>query len=183
MRSLLQKIEADKLFNLFSNYGNIVRIKILHNKPDHALIQMGDGFQAELAFNYLKVRRVWKHLRLPVVLLYEAEMAGRRTLFGSLFPSGDESDALWLGSAGCDAVWETDGRELLEACADQPVARHFGFLFFSSESLQSERCEELSVLLRPDQDDSRVEPAVGYRGGRHYKPPVCPRHCDQCEDF
>lgn len=52
----MQKIEADKLFNLFSNYGNIVRIKILHNKPDHALIQMGDGFQAELAFNYLKVR-------------------------------------------------------------------------------------------------------------------------------
>lgn len=51
----MQKIEADKLFNLFSNYGNIVRIKILHNKPDHALIQMGDGFQAELAFNYLKV--------------------------------------------------------------------------------------------------------------------------------
>ncbi|KAG0587685.1 hypothetical protein KC19_2G183400 [Ceratodon purpureus] len=49
-----EKIDADKLFNLFSNYGNIVRIKILHNKPDHALIQMGDGFQAELAFNYLK---------------------------------------------------------------------------------------------------------------------------------
>ncbi|XP_024395158.1 polypyrimidine tract-binding protein homolog 3 isoform X2 [Physcomitrium patens] len=49
-----EKIDADRLFNLFSNYGNIVRIKILHNKPDHALIQMGDGFQAELAFNYLK---------------------------------------------------------------------------------------------------------------------------------
>jgi hypothetical protein len=51
----LQEVDADKLFNLFSNYGNITRIKILHNKPDHALIQMGDGFQAELAFNYLKV--------------------------------------------------------------------------------------------------------------------------------
>ncbi|CAM6037604.1 unnamed protein product [Sphagnum compactum] len=49
-----EKVDADKLFNLFSNYGNITRIKILHNKPDHALIQMGDGFQAELAFNYLK---------------------------------------------------------------------------------------------------------------------------------
>jgi polypyrimidine tract-binding protein 2 len=58
----VQKIEADKLFNLFSNYGNIVRIKILHNKPDHALIQMGDGFQAELAFNYLKVREMLKWL-------------------------------------------------------------------------------------------------------------------------
>jgi polypyrimidine tract-binding protein 2 len=49
-----EEVDADKLFNLFSNYGNITRIKILHNKPDHALIQMGDGFQAELAFNYLK---------------------------------------------------------------------------------------------------------------------------------
>eukprot|EP00262_Sarcandra_glabra_P001237 TRINITY_DN11268_c0_g1_i4.p1 TRINITY_DN11268_c0_g1~~TRINITY_DN11268_c0_g1_i4.p1 ORF type:complete len:449 (-),score=64.09 TRINITY_DN11268_c0_g1_i4:180-1526(-) len=48
------KIDEDKLFNLFSIYGNIVRIKLLRNKPDHALIQMGDGFQAELAVNFLK---------------------------------------------------------------------------------------------------------------------------------
>ncbi|XP_077248685.1 polypyrimidine tract-binding protein homolog 3-like isoform X2 [Tasmannia lanceolata] len=48
------KIDEDKLFNLFSVYGNIVRIKLLHNKPDHALIEMGDGFQAELAVHFLK---------------------------------------------------------------------------------------------------------------------------------
>lgn len=48
------KIDEDKLFNLFSIYGNIVRIKLLRNKPDHALIQMGDGFQAELAVHFLK---------------------------------------------------------------------------------------------------------------------------------
>ncbi|XP_015613598.1 polypyrimidine tract-binding protein homolog 3 isoform X1 [Oryza sativa Japonica Group] len=48
------KIDEDKLFNLFSMYGNIVRIKILKNKPDHALIQMADGLQAELAVLYLK---------------------------------------------------------------------------------------------------------------------------------
>ena len=52
---LFQKIDEDKLFNLFSIYGNIVRIKLLRNKPDHALIQMGDGFQAELAVHFLKV--------------------------------------------------------------------------------------------------------------------------------
>lgn len=50
-----QRIDEDKLFNLFSLYGNIVRIKLLHNKPDHALVQMGDGFQAELAVHFLKV--------------------------------------------------------------------------------------------------------------------------------
>lgn len=49
-----EQVDADKLFNLFSNYGNIVRVKFLHNKPDHALVQMGDGLQAELAVNYLK---------------------------------------------------------------------------------------------------------------------------------
>lgn len=52
---LFQRIDEDKLFNLFSIYGNIVRIKLLRNKPDHALIQMGDGFQAELAVHFLKV--------------------------------------------------------------------------------------------------------------------------------
>eukprot|EP00249_Psilotum_nudum_P008476 c21298_g1_i1 orf=336-1742(+) len=49
-----EKLDTDKLFNLFSNYGNVMRIKLLHNKPDRALIQMGDGFQAELAVTYLK---------------------------------------------------------------------------------------------------------------------------------
>ncbi|XP_012568177.1 polypyrimidine tract-binding protein homolog 3-like isoform X2 [Cicer arietinum] len=48
------RIDEDKLFNLFSIYGNIVRIKLLRNKPDHALVQMGDGFQAELAVYFLK---------------------------------------------------------------------------------------------------------------------------------
>ncbi|KAK9271720.1 hypothetical protein L1049_002083 [Liquidambar formosana] len=48
------KIDEDKLFNLFSLYGNIVRIKLLRSKPDHALVQMGDGFQAELAVHFLK---------------------------------------------------------------------------------------------------------------------------------
>ncbi|VFQ74794.1 unnamed protein product [Cuscuta campestris] len=48
------RIDEDKLFNLFSIYGNIVKIKLLRNKPDHALVQMGDGFQAELAVHFLK---------------------------------------------------------------------------------------------------------------------------------
>ncbi|GMY11202.1 polypyrimidine tract-binding protein homolog 3-like isoform X1 [Fagus crenata] len=48
------KIDEDKLFNLFSLYGNIVRIKLLRSKPDHALIQMGGGIQAEFAVNFLK---------------------------------------------------------------------------------------------------------------------------------
>ncbi|KMZ64366.1 Polypyrimidine tract-binding protein-like protein [Zostera marina] len=48
------KIDEDKLFNLFSLYGNIVRVKLLRHKPDHALIQMEHGFQSELAVHFLK---------------------------------------------------------------------------------------------------------------------------------
>lgn len=62
----MQKIDEDKLFNLFSMYGNIVRIKILRNKPDHALVQMADGLQAELAVHYLKV--LWGHF-IPTLAL------------------------------------------------------------------------------------------------------------------
>ncbi|KAK9283386.1 hypothetical protein L1049_011628 [Liquidambar formosana] len=59
------RIDEDKLFNLFSIYGNIVRIKLLRNKPDRALVQMGDGFQAELAVHFLKGQ-----LALPFALQY-----------------------------------------------------------------------------------------------------------------
>lgn len=53
--SSFQRIDEDKIFNLFSIYGNIIRIKLLRNKPDHALVQLADGFQAELAVHFLKV--------------------------------------------------------------------------------------------------------------------------------
>ncbi|XP_038725707.1 polypyrimidine tract-binding protein homolog 3 isoform X4 [Tripterygium wilfordii] len=59
------RIDEDKLFNLFSLYGNIVRIKLLRNKPDHALVQLGDGFQAELAVHFLKGAMLFgKHLEV-----------------------------------------------------------------------------------------------------------------------
>ncbi|MCD9643233.1 hypothetical protein HAX54_030493 [Datura stramonium] len=59
------RTNEDKLFNLCSLYGNIVRIKILRNKPDHALVQMGDGFQAELAVHFLKGAVLFeKHLEV-----------------------------------------------------------------------------------------------------------------------
>ncbi|XP_059630478.1 polypyrimidine tract-binding protein homolog 3 isoform X2 [Cornus florida] len=59
------RVDEDMLFNLFSIYGNIVRIKLLRNKPDHALVQMGDGFQAELAVHFLKGAMLFgKHLEV-----------------------------------------------------------------------------------------------------------------------
>eukprot|EP00741_Cyanophora_paradoxa_P012496 tig00020610_g12075.t1 len=56
-----EKTDCDALFNLFSNYGNIVRIKILHNKRDHALIQMGDNLQSTFALTYLKNVTMFGH--------------------------------------------------------------------------------------------------------------------------
>jgi polypyrimidine tract-binding protein 2 len=54
-----EKINCTALFNLFSSYGNVMRVKILHNKPDHALVQMGDYFQASTAMHYLKGLVLW----------------------------------------------------------------------------------------------------------------------------
>ena len=83
--------------------------------------------------------------------------------------------------AGCDAVREADGRELLEARADQPVAGHVGFLVVAAEPVQPQRGEELPVLLRTDEDDSRVEPASGHRGGRDQGAPSGARDGGECE--
>lgn len=54
-----EKVTCTALFNLFSSYGNVVRVKILHNKPDHALVQMGDYAQASTALHYLKGLVLW----------------------------------------------------------------------------------------------------------------------------
>lgn len=46
-------ITPEILFTLFGVYGNICRVKILFNKKDTALVQMGDEYQAETAIRYL----------------------------------------------------------------------------------------------------------------------------------
>ncbi|XP_024521602.1 polypyrimidine tract-binding protein homolog 3 isoform X3 [Selaginella moellendorffii] len=47
-------INEHKLYNLFSVYGNVLRIKGSFVKPELALVQMSDGFQADLAMACLK---------------------------------------------------------------------------------------------------------------------------------
>jgi len=47
-------ISLDKLFNLFSLYGTVSRIKIMREKVDSALIQYSDAFYATLAYNCLQ---------------------------------------------------------------------------------------------------------------------------------
>ncbi|KAK7874369.1 hypothetical protein R5R35_007830 [Gryllus longicercus] len=43
----MEKVNTDKLFNLFCLYGNVVRIKFLKTKEGCAMIQMGDGLAVE----------------------------------------------------------------------------------------------------------------------------------------
>ncbi|CAK4076197.1 unnamed protein product [Aphanomyces euteiches] len=45
---------CDKLFNLFSCYGNITRVKKLHSKPDHALVQFANETSAGSALTHLR---------------------------------------------------------------------------------------------------------------------------------
>jgi hypothetical protein len=41
-----QRVTPDHLFNLFSLYGDPLKVKILHNRRDSALIQMATPAQA-----------------------------------------------------------------------------------------------------------------------------------------
>ncbi|XP_077418413.1 polypyrimidine tract-binding protein 1-like isoform X4 [Vanacampus margaritifer] len=46
------------LFILFGVYGDVMRVKILFNKKENALIQMADGNQAQLAISHLNGQRL-----------------------------------------------------------------------------------------------------------------------------
>lgn len=43
----MEKMNCEKLFNLFCLYGNVVRIKFLKSKEGAAMVQMGDGISVE----------------------------------------------------------------------------------------------------------------------------------------
>lgn len=71
-----EKITCYDLFILFGVYGNVVRVKILFNKKDNALLQMSDIQQSETAMNYLKdkivhgkplriIRSKHQHVQMP----------------------------------------------------------------------------------------------------------------------
>ncbi|KAM4542415.1 polypyrimidine tract-binding protein 1a isoform 2-T2 [Odontesthes bonariensis] len=46
------------LFILFGVYGDVMRVKILFNKKENALVQMSDGTQAQLAMSHLNGQRL-----------------------------------------------------------------------------------------------------------------------------
>lgn len=48
-----QKVTTDALFTLFGVYGDVIRVKILYNKKDNALIQYAEPQQAQLALQHL----------------------------------------------------------------------------------------------------------------------------------
>ncbi|KJH51953.1 hnRNP-L/PTB/hephaestus splicing factor family protein [Dictyocaulus viviparus] len=51
------KVTPDALFTLFGVYGDVIRVKILYNKKDNALIQYSEPQQAQLAMQHLdKIR-------------------------------------------------------------------------------------------------------------------------------
>lgn len=54
-----ERVGCEQLFNLFSNYGTIIRIKILFTKTNMALIQYAEGVQASQAINLLRNCRMF----------------------------------------------------------------------------------------------------------------------------
>eukprot|EP00708_Paratrimastix_pyriformis_P002558 GAFH01001306.1.p2 GENE.GAFH01001306.1~~GAFH01001306.1.p2 ORF type:complete len:444 (-),score=96.94 GAFH01001306.1:396-1649(-) len=78
---LAERMDCDRLFNLFSNYGNITRIKLLHNKSGVSLVQMGDNMQANMAMSYLKSLRLFDS---PIDINYSR--------YSTISPPGVNSD-------------------------------------------------------------------------------------------
>ncbi|XP_064477110.1 polypyrimidine tract-binding protein 2-like [Ornithodoros turicata] len=60
-----QTVTPDALFTLFGVYGDVIRVKILFNKKDSALIQMAEPPQAQLAMTHLdKIKVSGKQIRV-----------------------------------------------------------------------------------------------------------------------
>lgn len=53
-----QLATPEALFTLFGVFGDVIRVKILFNKKDNALIQMADANQAQVAQGYLDKQKV-----------------------------------------------------------------------------------------------------------------------------
>lgn len=54
-----QLATPEALFTLFGVFGDVIRVKILFNKKDNALIQMADANQAQVAQGYLDKQKIF----------------------------------------------------------------------------------------------------------------------------
>jgi polypyrimidine tract-binding protein 1 len=52
-------VTPDALFTLFGVYGDVLRVKIMFNKKDNALVQFVDGTQAQIALTHLDKVVLW----------------------------------------------------------------------------------------------------------------------------
>lgn len=60
-----QLATPEALFTLFGVFGDVIRVKILFNKKDNALVQMADANQAQVAQSYLDKQKVFgKNIRV-----------------------------------------------------------------------------------------------------------------------
>ncbi|KAA6400873.1 MAG: putative Polypyrimidine tract-binding protein [Streblomastix strix] len=56
-----EHVGCQELFNVFSNYGTVMCVKVLFNKPNMALVQFADSSQAKQALNYLHRVQLFGH--------------------------------------------------------------------------------------------------------------------------
>ncbi|XP_058647176.1 polypyrimidine tract-binding protein 1b isoform X2 [Onychostoma macrolepis] len=54
-----ERVTPHCLFILFGVYGDVLRVKIMFNKKENALVQMSDGTQAQLAMSHLNGQKLY----------------------------------------------------------------------------------------------------------------------------
>lgn len=101
---LPQDITVQKLFNLFSLYGTVIRIKILRDKPDTALVQYSDPFYASLAYNFLQNARVMgNELQIAFSINHEVKLPASSSNHSNSSSSwNNRYPALNANIANCD---------------------------------------------------------------------------------
>lgn len=71
-----ERISTDGIFTLFGVYGNVLRVKILYNKKDTALVEYYDPEQANNACMYLNGVRWWgKNISVSMSKAQHVKMA------------------------------------------------------------------------------------------------------------
>ncbi|XP_046839506.1 heterogeneous nuclear ribonucleoprotein L-like isoform X3 [Xenia sp. Carnegie-2017] len=74
-----EKLNCDRLFNLFCLYGNVIKIKFLTNKPGVAMIQMSDKMASEMIIKNLNGLELFE-CKLVIAFSKHPYIAGSSTV-------------------------------------------------------------------------------------------------------
>uniref|UniRef100_A0A1I7SMS2 RRM domain-containing protein n=1 Tax=Bursaphelenchus xylophilus TaxID=6326 RepID=A0A1I7SMS2_BURXY len=80
-----EQFDCDRIFNLFCCYGNVIKVKFMHSKPDTCMVQMGTSHEATNVLKYLQGAAVFN----TTLAIRPSKQNVLRDLAGEPFQLGD----------------------------------------------------------------------------------------------